>query len=343
MSPADAALERLLADGRRHAAALDGDYPALWSILEEATGGGKRFRPALLLLAHDALGGTRPGPAAEVAAAVELLHTAFVVHDDVIDGDDTRRGRPNVSGRFAELARARGADARSVRDHADTAGILAGDLALAGAVRAVALCGAPPTTVRRLLDLFDRALHHSAAGELADVGLALQPGPVSLDEILTMEEHKTAVYSFQLPLQAGAVLAGAAEGVVERLGELGRLLGIAFQLRDDLLGVFGDEEATGKSALTDLRQGKRTPLMAHARTTAAWPEIALLVGDPDLGEPEAARVRELLVDCGSREFIEDLAAGYTDAALRLAAGLGLAGELLDRVAAVSGGALRSAA
>lgn len=331
MSRTDAQLRHFFDHGRVH----DRDAAALWTTLERATEGGKRFRPRLLLAVHDALGGGAPAAAQAVGAAVELLHTAFVIHDDVIDGDRVRRGRPNVSGTFEALARSDGATAARAARYGDAAGILAGDLALAGAVRLVARCGAPPATVADLLDLFDDALRLSAAGELADVRWSLGTGAPDLATILTMEEHKTAVYSFVLPLRAGALLAGADDVTGERLAEVGRLLGIAFQLRDDLDGVFGDEAVTGKSVLSDLREGKSTPLVAHARTTPWWDRIAPYLGDPDLGEHDAARVRALLEECGSRRFIEDLAADYGETALEAAEALGLGAALAPWLAVTS--------
>lgn len=330
-----ARLARHLATGAEHGATLGADHRALWQALTAAAEGGKRFRPALVVAVHRALGGQEEPAVLEVAAAVELLHTAFVIHDDVIDGDDTRRGRLNVSGTFAADARTRGADERHARTLGTTAGILAGDLALGTALRAVALCGAPPAQVRRLLDLFDRALHVSAAGELADVRLSLALEDPALGEILTMAEHKTAVYSFELPMQAGAVLAGADEDTIARVGEVGRLLGIAFQLHDDLLGVFGAEEDTGKSTTTDLREGKRTPLIAHASTTDAWPEIAARLGSPDLDEDGATQLRVLLEGCGSRAFIEELLTSYTTAAVRLAGDVALPADLMTWVSRLS--------
>ena len=342
---ADRELRRILDAGSVRARRIGGEHARLWAALTTATEGGKRFRPALVVAAHDLLGGDLPGPAARVGAAVELLHTAFVVHDDVIDGDDTRRGRPNVSGTFAAEAAAAGATARGTRTYADTAGILAGDLALLAAVRTVATCGAPPDVVERLLDLLDRTVHATAAGELTDVrlGLGLGADTVSLGDVLTMGERKTAVYSFVLPLQAGALLAGAAGETVDRLGEIGRLVGIGFQLVDDLQGVFGDEAVTGKSALTDLREGKLTPLIAHARTTDAWPGIAVHLGDPELDDAGAARVRRLLTECGSRAVVEELAVDYFDASVTTARDAGLPEELLDGVTALTRDFIRRAA
>ena len=326
----DQALHWLLTQGRARAIATDPDHARLWDALTSATEGGKRFRPALVMAAHGALGGTAWAAAAMTGAAVELLHTALVIHDDVIDGDDVRRGRPNVSGTMRAYAVAAGATPAAAHPLGHTAGILAGDLALAAAIRAVATCGAEPAVTHRLLDLFDAALHATAAGELADVRMSLGLGPVSLAESLAMEEQKTSAYSFALPLQAGAVLAGADASTVERLGEAGRVLGIAFQLVDDLLGVFGDPARTGKSATSDLRAGKQTPLLAHARSTPEWERIALHVGR-ELTDAEHAEARRLLEASGSRRFVEDLAAAHHDAALAVVADLGISAGLLDSV------------
>ncbi|WP_148572054.1 polyprenyl synthetase family protein [Nocardioides caldifontis] len=332
--PHDVALEQVLAEGLERARATGPGQLALWTALRDATRGGKRFRPALVAAAHDALGGTEAEAAARVGAAVELLHTAFVVHDDVIDGDQVRRGRPNVSGTFGRRAADDGATAAAAAHLGLTAGILAGDLALAAAIRTVATCDVPPTTVARLLDLFDRALHTTAAGELDDVAFTLGTRAPSLGEALTMEEQKTSAYSFELPLQAGAVLAGADDEVVRRLGEAARMLGVAFQLRDDLLGVFGDPRVTGKSALTDLREGKQTPLIAYARTTELWEGVAAHLGSPDLTADDADIVRCLLVESGARDFVEGLADDYVRGARTLLDEAGLPLEQLRLLALV---------
>ena len=330
-TPTDEALRRLLDEGRARAAATDPEHARLWEALAAATEGGKRFRPVLVTAAHDALGGTCGAAAVQVGAAVELLHTAFVIHDDVIDGDDLRRGRLNVSGTFHAYALAAGAAPEDAGAYGRTAGILAGDLALAAAVRAVATCGAAADVVIGLLDLFDAALHTTAAGELADVRLSLSTaGTASLPESLVMEQQKTSAYSFELPLQAGALLAGADVATVARLGEAGRMLGVAFQLVDDLIGVFGDPARTGKSATTDLRTRKQTPLLAHARTTPEWEQIGSYVGR-DLTDDELGETRRLLTDAGSRRFVEELAEAHLAGAREVIEQLGVPAELLATV------------
>ena len=328
----DEALDRLLGDGQARAATIDPAHALLWESVAAATVGGKRFRPALVTAAHEALGGTDTEAAAAVGAAVELLHTAFVIHDDVIDGDDVRRGRLNVSGTFTSRTLAAGAAPDEAAGLGRAAGILAGDLALAAAIRTVATCGADAGVVHRLLDLFDAALHTTAAGELADVRFALHLEPVSLSASLAMEEQKTSAYSFALPLQAGAVLAGADEHTVARLGEAGLMLGVAFQLVDDLIGVFGDPAETGKSVTSDLRSRKQTPLLVHAISTPEWEKIRAYVGR-DLTEQELDEAQRLLTTCGSRDFVDELAGTHLARASRLLDEIGISADVVPVVAA----------
>ena len=337
-------LDRAAREGRAHAVQHSPDYQELWAALTRATVGGKRLRPSLLQAAYLSYGGRDTDLAARVAAGVELLHTAFVIHDDVIDRDLVRRGATNVSGCFVERGADRGADADGAQMLGVAAGVLAGDLALVGAIREIALCGASPDVTRRLLDLLDAAVKTSAAGELDDVVLSVcRPAGASLGDVITVLERKTAVYSFQLPLQLGAVLAGASESAVERLAVVGRLAGIGFQLVDDLRGVFGEEEQTGKSALGDLREGKLTALIAHARGTDAWELIAPHFGDPDLDLDRALTVRTLLEECGSRRLVESLADGYLTMALQAARDLELDPALLAELSRLTHRILRSAA
>lgn len=295
-----------MSEGGQRAGDVSSEHGLLWEVLQEASQGGKRFRPRLLTDTHDALGGDQHQAAAQVGAAVELLHTALVVHDDVIDDDHVRRGRPNVSGTYRGLAEVSGADGATADGYGQAAAILAGDLALAGAVRAVATCGADTATTHRLLDLLDTALHVSAAGELADVRHGLGLATASLQESLRVAEQKTAAYSFSLPLQAGAVLAAADEDVVAELGEAGRRLGTAFQLVDDLVGVFGDVAASGKSSTGDLRTAKQTPLVVYARGTHDGQQIDHYLGR-DLDACELAAARDLLTACGARDWVRDRA------------------------------------
>ena len=341
----DREISRLLATGSSpHGTAPSTGGQELWAAFAEAADGGKRFRPALLTGTHRALGGVREQAAIQVGAALELLHTAFVVQDDVIDGDPMRRGVPSLPGGFAQDALRRGATPAGARRYGDAAGILAGDLGLLAAFRAITRCQAPAVVVDRLLDLMETTVHASAIGEIADVHLqlGLTEQPDALREALAVAEFKTAVYSFQLPLHAGALLADADAGTLDALDEIGSLLGIGFQLFDDLLGIFGDERLTGKSALGDLREGKRTALMAHASTTPQWGQLEPLLGRLDLAPQDARRARELHTESGSRAWAEDLARWHLTSAVTSASTHSLPAALVESLSIATEEILRAA-
>lgn len=312
--PVDAVLSRFFLLARSRAHRLGSRYLTLWETLEANTRGGKRFRPLMVISAYEAHGGQDPEAAAHLGAAFELLHTALIVHDDVIDRDFVRRGSPNVSGSYRDEATTVGLSTPVAEHRGISAAVIAGDLALSGAHRLLEGIGASDEVRARLLTLLDEAVFASAAGELADVDFSLMPGLPSVEEVLEMERLKTAVYSFEAPLQAGAVLAGAGDAAVNALGEFGRCIGIAYQIVDDLLGVFGSEGQTGKTTLGDLREGKRTVLIAHAARTECWPEIEALIGDEHLGAETAERVRGILEACGARRCAEALANDFADRA-----------------------------
>ncbi len=227
-------LDRFVGEGLRRAVGQSADAQELWRQLGHAGRGGKKLRPALLFASYDCFGGKDMELVCEVGAALELLHTAFVIHDDVIDRDVVRRGSSNVSGFFTERARARGASEDGAVTLGVAAGVLAGDLALASAIQQIAMCEASQETTRQLLALLDDAVRVSAAGELDDVVTSLCRSTVTMEQVLAIAEQKTAWYSFRLPLLAGAVLAGAPQGTVDQLAVVGRLAGIGFQLVDDL-------------------------------------------------------------------------------------------------------------
>ncbi|MGV8885866.1 MAG: polyprenyl synthetase family protein [Microbacteriaceae bacterium] len=311
----DVVLERFFSLAKNRASAFGPQYVQLWQTLEENTTGGKRFRPRMVFAAYEALGGDDYEAAAYVGAAFELLHTALIVHDDVIDHDFVRRGVANISGKYRDMAAARGSSPAVAEHSGISAAVIAGDLALFNSYRLIDRSGVADNVRTRLIEVMDDALFASAAGELIDVDFSIAPDMPHVDDILTMERLKTAVYSFECPLQAGAILAGASEEVVTTLGDFGREIGIAYQLIDDILGVFGEEAETGKTTLGDLREGKRTVMISYATSTAEWEGIAPLIGKHDLSEEEAVSVREVLTSCGAKAFAQGLARYYGNRAL----------------------------
>jgi geranylgeranyl diphosphate synthase type II len=336
----DDAIEDALARVRIRADGLGGSFPALAEALSRAAQGGKRLRPALVVAAFDAFDGdpaSTPG-LHPVAAAFELLHTAFVVHDDVIDHDTVRRGIPNVAGEFRMRGRAKGADAVGAALLGDAAAILAGDLLLHEAIRLVALADVEPATRERLLALIDDAVFVSAAGELADVEHSVMVEVADPEAILGAAFDKTAVYSFRAPLAAGAVLAGAGEEALAVLHRAGGDLGLAFQLVDDLIGAFGSSEQAGRESGGDLRESKRTPLVALARQSAGWARVDHALAIAHTG-PIAVRDAQIaLEESGARrqlraviaELLQDVRTAAQDISLPARAG-SLLGELADAV------------
>lgn len=335
-------LEHVLDDALSRAALFGPRYVLLWSEIARSVRGGKRFRSALVIRTHDALGGDQPAAATTAACAFELLHTAFLIHDDLIDGDSMRRGRPNLSATMrAEAVHAGNGEEASQR-WSDATAVLAGDLALSQAHRMMAAADLPFERRTALLDLLDETLMVSAGGELADTAFGLGLETPSLEDSLLVAESKTAMYSFRAPLRAGALLAGAGPEVVRSLDETGRLLGRAFQLVDDLLGVFAPEAETGKSNLSDLREGKRTPLILHARSTPVWAELADHIGRPDLDEGTAVHLRRALARSVAPALVQSAVRSDLTQVLQILAGTTLPATMTPVVGSVCaqiGGAL----
>lgn len=330
------ALDAYVAAAMREMPAAGGDYRALWQSLGGQFDGGKNLRPSLTLAAYAGLGGDDPAAVVPVAAAMEMLHLAILVHDDILDHDEVRRGRPNVAGtRRAELTES-GLSPAQVEDHVQAAALLGGDLALSSAYDLISRAALPAHHRIACLDLVTGAIRATIAGELLDMYANVTP-PRDAKSLL-IAELKTATYSFVVPLHAGAQLAGADPTMVGHLDKIGTSLGLSFQLVDDDLGVFGDPSVTGKSVLSDLRAGKRTELLRRGfelADAAGLDVLAQCVGNPGLTEDDAARARAVLQECGARAKVLAVARQHARAARRLSAERvsaplsGYLGELID--------------
>ncbi len=300
--------------------AAGADYRNLWQSIGEQFEGGKNLRPALTLAAYAGLGGEDSSAPIPVAAAMEMLHTAMLIHDDVLDHDEVRRGRPNVAGtRRDELRLHPTLTVDQVEDNVTTAAILAGDLAIASAYDLISRATLPAHHRIACLDLVTRAIRTTIAGELLDVYANMVP-PEEANSLL-VAELKTATYSCVVPLLAGAQLAGADPTMIGHLEKLGTSLGLSFQLVDDDLGVFGDPAVTGKSVLSDLRAGKRTELLRlgfHLADAEGRQVLAATVGHPDLDDEGAARAREVLESSGARASVLKVARQHARIARRIA-------------------------
>lgn len=307
-----------------------GARPLLEEIERTIHAGGKRLRPVFCYWGHLASGGEDSPAIFRAAAALELLHTFAIIHDDVMDRSTRRRGQPSS---FVAL----GESARCVPHRGDperlgvSAAILAGDLSLVLADRLLAESGFGPHVLEAALARYDAMRMRAVAGEYLDL-VAAHRGEIDERQAVEIAALKSGGYTVADPLVIGALLAGAAEPGVQTLERYGHPLGVAFQLRDDVLGVFGDPERTGKDRDGDLREGKQTVLLATARALGDDGTRALLdelVGKPGLTGAEAERVRAIIRDTGALEATEDLIAG-----LALEASVALDRDILSEAAIV---------
>ncbi|WP_292698826.1 polyprenyl synthetase family protein [Microbacterium sp. 69-10] len=328
-------LSEILTRRAERSHAFSAPYAELWEALARMAAGGKRIRPRMLMDAHEALGGTDRRSALDAACAMELLHLALVIHDDVIDRDLVRRGEMNITGRFAADAVVRGASPEAARAWGEASSLLAGDLVLTAAHSLLARLNVAQDRREAILDVFDDAVFESAAGEHDDVWLSLHLEEISPREVLEMADRKTASYSFAAPLLIAAILAGAGRDLIAELSTIARLIGVVYQLRDDVLGLFGDERQTGKSALSDLRAGKETLLVAYARSDPAWAAVGTLFGDADLSVSDAQLIRSVIEESGATIFVESMIAERCDEVDRLVRASGLPEALREQLLALT--------
>jgi geranylgeranyl diphosphate synthase type I len=337
-------LDNFLQAQRAETRGLGVEAAILVDAAADALQGGKRLRGRFLIAGwravHEARMPEAPPPDAVIgaAAALEVFHAAALVHDDVIDNSDTRRGRPAAH----RALEARHRDAAWVGDAAGfgrSGAILLGDLLVAWSDDLFEESLASLDDIR---DASARAVARTARAEYArmrsevTIGQFLDIAEESAFRAAPDHEHaeralrvaslKSARYSIQQPLVIGAALAGGGADQLAALAAFGHPLGMAFQLRDDVLGVFGDSAETGKPAGDDLREGKRTVLIAYAREAlgpSARRIIDELLGDPDLDAEQIASLQQTIVDSGALGRVESLIEEYSLAATRALAGANL--------------------
>ena len=287
--------------------AVSDDLAPLLEALSDLLHGGKRIRPAFCYWGWRGAGGADGEEIVAAAASLELLQACAIVHDDVMDGSDTRRGMPAAHRRFGALHRGNGWRG-SPEWFGMSAAILLGDLALSWTDEALFASGLPAEALLRAKPVLDVMRTEVMAGQYLDlVEQARGDGPVA--QVMTVVRYKAAKYTVERPLHLGGLLAGAGPELLSAYSAYGLPLGEAFQLRDDVLGVFGDPGETGKPAGDDLREGKRTVLVATALERATPAQAALvrrLLGDPGLDAAGVAALREVIADTGALDVVEAL-------------------------------------
>ncbi len=267
----------------------------------------KRLRPSLVLIGYGlAGGGDTPAGIIRFAAATELLHTFLLIHDDVADRAQVRRG-----GRALH-------ELLGGKKRGEDLAVVVGDHLFARSLEVMHETGLP--TAPRAIRYFLAVCRHTAVGQYLDIDLSGAPlRKVSLGQTLQVADLKTARYGFVAPLVCGAMLADASEGLISTLGRVGKSVGIAFQLQDDLLGLFGDPKLSGKSASSDVEEGKRTfPVVAAYLRGNSFErhELEKLFTLGAKSERQLERARELVRKLGGLDVTERLIARHVKAARR---------------------------
>ncbi|GLZ40533.1 polyprenyl synthetase family protein [Actinokineospora sp. NBRC 105648] len=275
----------------------------LGEVLVGFVASGKFLRSAFVL-AGVLCGQPESAAAVRAAASAELLHCFALLQDDVMDGSPTRRGAPSAHVRFADWHRRAGLPGSSAR-FGESAAVLAADLCLVWASQLLRECGLPPDAVARALPRYDWMRAELAVGQLRDLANQASEDP-SLVEVLAIARAKSGHYTVRRPVELGADLAGCLPEVLAALGVYGDAIGEAFQLRDDLLGLFGDPATTGKPRGEDLRAGRATSVLVVARDLATPAQRRALRLGPEPGDDAVDRCLAVVEETGARHHVERL-------------------------------------
>lgn len=311
-------------------------------------GGGKRLRPALVYYTYRACGGSSDGEVWPLAMATELLHTYLLIHDDIMDHAEVRRGQPAAHARLRDLHRELGWRGDAA-DFGVAAAILIGDLAHSYAVELFTTMlplaehgdgsegadradradrGDRSEAGRALTRCFSAMCEEVIGGQYLELLLAQAAVEPEARELLRVLRLKSGRYTAERPIQLGAILAGASDEAKAELSRYGTAVGEAFQLQDDLLGMFGDAAATGKPVDADLKEGKFTFLIHHALAAASPAErqaLAAALGNPAATPEQVMRARAVLERTGARRAVTEMAAERLRAARESLGALALLG------------------
>jgi geranylgeranyl diphosphate synthase, type I len=296
------------------------DLAPLMDAIGDLLRGGKRLRAAFCYWGWRGAGGPENEGALEVAASLEMFQAAALIHDDIMDSSDTRRGMPAVHRRFAALHRGNGW-LGSPESFGVAGAVLAGDLCLSWCDEMYAGAGLSAAQLQRGRPVFDRMRTELMCGQYLDM-LEQVRAETSVAQARHVIRYKSANYTVAQPLLIGGAMAEAPGALFAAYDAFGLALGEAFQLRDDVLGVFGDPAETGKPAGDDLREGKRTVLVAATLQSASPAQAAALrrsLGDPHLDIAGVERLRAVILETGGLEFAERLIAEQCEAALAVLA------------------------
>ncbi len=284
---------------------------ALKHIKKITMSGGKRLRPALMYYSYIGVGGKRKKELLRASISVELIHTFLLIHDDIIDRDDKRHGVMTTHLKYKEMHEKFFWQDNSTHFGTSMA-IIIGDMVAALGNQALYSSKFKAEILIKALYKLQKVVANTVIGEAKDVLISFK-GRATEAEILDVCELKTAKYTIESPLHLGAILGEADDNILEKLTKLAIPIGIAFQIQDDILGVFGSEEKIGKPVGSDIAEGKQTILVSEARKKANVKQTAVLksvLGKEDLTQKEIEKFREIIVETGALDYAKKLAQNY---------------------------------
>ncbi len=275
--------------------------------------GGKRARAAFMYYGYLAAGGKDIQKALKTSISIELVHLFLLIHDDVIDRDSKRHNVKTIHSYYEELGKKIFKN-KDFRHFGNSMGIIVGDTIGALGSQVLFTSGFDAELVVRALNKLQEIISMTVIGESEDIRIE-NKGKATVEEILKMYEYKTAKYTIEGPLHLGAILAGADDKFLNSLSSYAIPVGIAFQIQDDILGVFGDEKKLGKPVGSDVRQGKYTILVAKAVEKASSKQkniIKNILGKGDLTKSELETFRNIIIETGALDYAKNMAVKLAD-------------------------------
>lgn len=290
---------------------VDGTHKSLTPLAKlfaERNFGGKTLRGCLVRLGYELAGGKPTGEIYKPAVAIEIFQTSVLAHDDVIDKSPTRRGKPTI---YNEL----GGD-----HYAISQTICLGDIGFFLAARLISESRFEEKDKNMAITLFSQMVINTGYGQMLDIELPRLTKNKTDEAVLQIHRLKTSYYTIIYPLSIGAVLAGAKTPLLRQFETFGENLGIAFQIQDDILGVFGDERKLGKSVTSDIEEGKNTLLITYAQRNANKTQKQILAehyGAGHINAREHELVKKVFRETGSLDFSRKKAREYVARAKRV--------------------------
>jgi len=280
----------------------------MWKKFEDFIAGGKRIRGGLVRLGYECFGGKNKKVILPVSTAIELTNAAVLVHDDIIDQADLRHGRPTVHRRYQKYHKEHYKKGSPLH-YGESMATMVGDIGIYGAIDLISKSGFPEKAKHKVIQELIDFMIKTAYGENLDVDLACRE-KIKEKDITTINTLKTAYYTLVGPLKMGGILAGAENQQLKRFEDYGIPIGIAFQLQDDILGMFGSVEKLGKPVDSDIKEGKNTLLYTQALKRGNFRQqkkLMSLWGKKDITPTETEEARKIIKETGSLEYSQKLA------------------------------------